>query len=72
MSNPIMLDQSDVEIRLLDDPACAECGRPETHGVWLDLRSNGYSTAVYTGCEPCCEEFADRLEQSLPPKKAKS
>jgi hypothetical protein len=60
------LDGSDVFVVPVDHPC--RCGKaPATHTVVLDARNNGTTHAMFCGCEGCCNEFAERLCDSLPP-----
>jgi hypothetical protein len=46
----IVLDGNDVHVRALERTRCDDCNKPATHQLHLDLRNNGVTTVVFTGC----------------------
>lgn len=42
----------DVIVEPLETKLC-DCGKPETHAVWVDFRAVGQKSRVYKGCHDC-------------------
>ena len=66
-SKVTQLSADDVHVLLFEPNNCPECeAAPTTHYVILDAPANGTEPMLMRGCEPCCNEYADRLRASLP------
>lgn len=59
-----ILDGDDVSVKPIERDTC-ECGEPETHAVWLDLRPIGVQSVVVTGCAACAEHYAHQLRTGM-------
>ncbi len=62
----IILDKEDVTVEKILIELC-ECQEgPITHFVQIDLRAAGQCSGFGEYCEPCANEFANRIRSSLP------